>query len=121
VGLIEATAARFGVPDAVQGTFGVSDGMSLWATRYATDGRPRSLYASEDVEAIQRLYPDDPRYQRFTPDDRVIVSEPVSDLPGVWNEIPEATAVTVRPGGVLEQQPFRPRIPASALVGAHDA
>jgi predicted glutamine amidotransferase len=121
VGLIEATAARFGVPDAVQGTFGVSDGTSLWATRYATDGRPRSLYASEDVEAIQRLYPDDPRYQRFTPDDRVIVYEPVSDLPGVWNEIPEATAVTVRPGGVLEQQPFRPRIPASALVGAHDA
>lgn len=39
---------------------------------------------------------------------RVIVSEPFSDLPAVWHEIPPATAVTVRRGGVLEQQRFRP-------------
>jgi len=41
-------------------------------------------------------------------DDRMIVSEPFSDLPGVWREVPEATAVTVRAGGVLEEQPFSP-------------
>ena len=29
------------------------------------------------------------------PDDRVIVSEPFSDLPGVWHEIEPASAVTV--------------------------
>ena len=40
-----------------------------------------------------------------------MVSEPFSDLPGVWEEIREATAVTVRRGGALEQQPFRPRAP----------
>jgi predicted glutamine amidotransferase len=108
VGFIESVAESHGVPGVVQATFGVSDGDSLWAVRYATLDRPRSLFASADVDAVRRLYPDNPRLQRISDDDRLIVSEPFSDLPGLWHEIPESTAVTVRRGGVLEQQPFRP-------------
>jgi predicted glutamine amidotransferase len=115
-GLIEAVAARHGVADAVQASFGVSDGTSLWTVRYATAGRPRSLFASAEVEAIRRLHPDNPRLQRLSPDDRLIVSEPFSDLPGLWQEIPAATAVTVRRGGVFEHQPFRPRPPATVTA-----
>lgn len=111
VGLIEAVARAHGIPDAVQATFGVSDGATLWAVRYATDGRQRSLFASSDVDTICRLHPENERFQRLSADDRVVVSEPFSDLPGVWQEIPETTAVTVRRGGLLEQQPFRPRSP----------
>ena len=109
VGLIEETARRLGIADPVQGSFGVSDGTSLWAVRYASAGTPRSLFASDDVESIRRLHPENERFQRLSPDDRMIVSEPFSDLPGVWHEIAPATAVTVRRGGVLEQQPFRPQ------------
>jgi glutamine amidotransferase len=109
VGLIEGVARKRGTAEAVQASFGVSDGTTLWAVRYATDGQPRSLFASADVEAVKRLYPDNPRFQRLTDDDRLIVSEPFSDLPGLWHEIPESTAVTVGSGGALEQQPFRPR------------
>ena len=124
VGTIEAVARRHGVEDAVQASFGVSDGASLWAVRYATADRPRSLFASADVESIRRLHPENPRFQRLAPDDRLIVSEPFSDLPGVWQEIPASTAVIVRRGGVLEEQPFRPR-PAATRVAmgaatAHD-
>jgi glutamine amidotransferase len=108
VGLIEETARRHGVTNAVQASFGVSDGESLWAVRYASGGDARSLFASSDADAIRHLYPDNPRFQRLTEDDRLIVSEPFSDLPGVWHEIPEATAAIVRPGGVLEKQPFQP-------------
>ena len=72
-------------------------------------GRARSLFASGDVESVRRLHPDNPRFQRASPDDRLIVSEPFSDLPGVWQEIPESTAVTVQQGGVLEERPFRPQ------------
>ena len=108
VGLIEETARRHGVTDAVQASFGVSDGESLWAVRYASAGDARSLFASTDADAIRHLYPDNPRFQRLTEDDRLIVSEPFSDLPGVWHEIPEATAAIVRPGGVFEKQPFQP-------------
>jgi predicted glutamine amidotransferase len=109
VGLIEKEAARQGIAGAVQGTFGVSNGTTLWAVRYSTDGPARSLFASADAEAIRRLHPDNERFQRLTADDRLIVSEPFSDLPGVWQEIPQGTAVTVRGGGVLEETPFRPR------------
>jgi predicted glutamine amidotransferase len=109
VGLIEDVARRHDVEGAVQATFGVSDGETLWAVRYATEGTPRSLFASADADAIRNLHPENPRFQRLTPDDRLIVSEPFSDLPGVWQEIPPETAVTVRIGGVLEERPFTPR------------
>jgi predicted glutamine amidotransferase len=107
VGVIEGAAEARGVKGAVQATFGVSDGETLWAVRYSTEGRARSLFASADVDAVRRLHPDNPRFERLGADDRLIVSEPFSDLPGVWREVPEATAVTVRRGGVLEERPFR--------------
>jgi hypothetical protein len=66
------------------------------------------------VDAVRRLRPDNPRFQRLSADDRLIVSEPFSDLPGVWREIPQETAVTVAAGGVLEERPFRPRPPDRA-------
>jgi glutamine amidotransferase len=111
VGLIEKTAARHGIEGAVQASFGVSDGESLWAVRYASDGHARSLFASADANTVKRLYPENSRFEALTEDDRLIVSEPFSDLPGVWREVPEATAVTVGPR-VFEERPFRPRAPA---------
>jgi predicted glutamine amidotransferase len=113
VGLIEAVAREHGVAAPVQGTFGVSDGECLWAVRYATEGPARSLFASTEAETLKRLHPDNPRLQRFREGDRVIVSEPFADLPGAWQEIPEATAVCVRHGGELEERPFEPRVAAA--------
>ena len=108
VGLIEATAGQHDITGAVQASFGVSDGTTLWAVRYASEGPARSLFASSDAGAIRNLYPDNERFQRLTDEDRLIVSEPFSDLPGIWHEIPQATAVTVQRGGVLEQRAFQP-------------
>ena len=118
VGLVEQTARRRGAEVMVQGTFGVSDGQALWAVRYATEGPARSLFASAEADAIHALYPQDARLRRLGHDDRLIVSEPFSDLPGVWREIPQGTAVTVRHGDVFEEQPFRPRAPDRELTGA---
>jgi predicted glutamine amidotransferase len=108
IGLIEQTAADRGVSAPVQGTFGVSDGSSLWAVRYASEGPARSLFTSEDADTVKRLHPENTRLQRFTEGDRVIVSEPFADLPGAWHEVPEATAVHVGPGGTLDERPFVP-------------
>jgi glutamine amidotransferase len=126
VGLIEATKAADGTPGEVQATFGIADGDALWAVRYATKDTPRSLFATADVATIQRLHPDNDRLARLSPDDRLIVSEPFADLPGVWHEIPESSAVVARRGGVLERLPFRPRAvsrrPAvSQYAGAADS
>ena len=49
VGFIEARPASTASTSAVQGSFGVADGERLWAVRYATEGAPRSLFASTDV------------------------------------------------------------------------
>jgi predicted glutamine amidotransferase len=118
IGLIESVAVRHGVAAAVQGSFGVSDGTSLWAVRYSTEGPARSLFTSADVEAVKQLHPDNPRFQRLSADDRLVVSEPFSDLPGLWNEVPEATAVTVHHRGELEERPFHPRPADSPVNGS---
>ena len=118
VAVVERTAADLGRRPLVQATFGITDGDTLWAVRYATEGTARSLFVSADADAIRRLYPDDGRMQRLSPDDRLVVSEPFSDLPGVWNEVPESSAVVVRQGGILEHQAFRPAPLATSAEGA---
>ncbi len=108
VGFIEATGRRHGRTGMVQGTFGISDGQDIWAVRYATEGTPRTLFATTDVDAMQRLYPDNARVGLLKPGDRLIVSEPVADLPGAWEEIAPDSAVVAHFGGELEHHPFHP-------------
>ena len=107
VGFIEATGRKHGIENPVQMTLGFSDGERLYAVRYSTEGRSRTLYISEDVESVRALHPDNERFQQMTPEDRVVVSEPVSDLPGAWREVPESTALIIQPGPD-EEKPFRP-------------
>ena len=126
VGLIESTAGENGARGEVQASFGISDGETLWAVRYATKGKARSLFASSDIESVKRLHPDNERLSRLDDDDRLIVSEPFADLPGLWQEIPQSSAVTVRHGGFFESRAFQPRPPGDRPVvrqsaGAGDA
>jgi predicted glutamine amidotransferase len=116
VGLVEATAARHGVEHAVQGSFGVTDGERLWAVRYSTEGRSRTLFVSADVEAVQRLHPDNPRLQLLRDGDRLVVSEPLADLSGVWHELEESSALSIEPDGALEHRAFRPTVPETAAA-----
>ena len=109
IGLIEATADRHGIENVAQTSIGVTDGERLWALRYSTEGRSRSLFASCDARSVRELHPDNPRLQRLRDEDRLVVSEPLSDLPGVWQEIPESTVLVVQPGPD-EQHEFHPRL-----------
>ena len=107
VAYVESKAREHGVESPVQMTIGISDGESLWAIRYSSEHRSRTLFVSADVEAVRRLHPDNERLQRLSEGDRVVVSEPLSDLSGAWLEIPESTAVVVA-SGVMDQRPFQP-------------
>jgi predicted glutamine amidotransferase len=113
IGFVEATAERHGIEHAVQASIGVSDGQRLWAVRYSTEGRSRTLFVSADAASVRELHPDNPRLQRVRDEDRLVVSEPFSDLPGIWHEIPESTVLIVQPGED-EQRPFRPQRAAAA-------
>jgi len=117
VGRIEAAAEAHGIENAVQMTLGFSDGERLWAVRYSTEGHSRTLFVSADRETVQSLHPDNPRFARLTDEDRIIVSEPLSDLPGVWVEVPESTALIVQPGED-ERRPFHPQAPAVEHIAA---
>jgi len=55
----------------------------------------------------------DPRLADFDEETRVVVSEPLGDLPGVWNPVPEASWGVVQPGPD-ELGTFRPTAPVAA-------
>ncbi len=110
VGLVEAKARERAIGDPVQMTVGISDGERLWAVRYSSAHRSRTLFFSEDVDALRRLHPENERLARMREGDRVVVSEPVADLPGAWHEVGESTLLTVA-GGHVEQRAFAPQPP----------
>jgi glutamine amidotransferase len=83
---------------------------------HAIEHRWRTLYVSADRATVQALHPDNPRFQQLTDEDRVIVSEPLSDLPGVWNAVPEATALVVQ-RGPDEFREFHPQPLGAAMAG----
>jgi predicted glutamine amidotransferase len=113
IGLVEETALRRGIENPVQASIGVTDGECVWAIRYSTERRSRTLFVSADADAIRALHPENERLQRLRGEDRVIVSEPLADLTGVWDEIPDGTAVIVQPGAD-ESRPFRPSVAHAA-------
>ena len=117
IGLVEATAVHHGIENAVQTSIGLTDGTRLWGFRYSTERRSRTLFVSADAHAVQQLHPDNERLQRLHDEDRVIVSEPLVDLEGLWHEIPESTVVIVQPGPD-EQRPFRPHYEEAKGNGA---
>jgi len=108
VGFIEDVGRRHGTEHPIQMTIGTTDGKSVWAFRYSSEGKSRSLYYSSDVRALRELYPDRPRLREVSEEKRIIVSEPLGDLPGVWNEVPESSYGVVREGED-EMHPFRLR------------
>ena len=107
IGAVERVGRAHGVALPWQGTLGVSDGSTLWAVRYSTEGRTRTLFHSQDVPTLRQLYPSAERLDLFSDDAVVVVSEPLSDLPGVFVEVPEATLLTVDDDG-LRHEPFAP-------------
>jgi glutamine amidotransferase len=111
IGFVEATADRHGVRNPVQASMGLSDGERLWAFRYSSEQRSRTLFRSCDAASVRHLHPENERLQRLRDEDRLVVSEPLSDLPGVWNEVPESTVLVIQPGAD-EHLSFHPRAPA---------
>src|ERR671910_1353859 len=107
VGFVDDTGRRHGTEHPIQMTIGTTDGKSVWAFRYSSEGKSRSLYFSTDLRTVRELYPDRPRLQEVCDETRIVVSEPLLDLPGAWNEVPESSYGVVQEGAD-ELRPFRP-------------
>ena len=108
VGFIEETGRRHGVEHPIQMTVATTDGSRTWAFRYSSERRSRSLFFSTLVDTLRAEYPDNPVFQTLSDETRIVVSEPLGDLAGVWNEVPESTYGVVQEGQD-ELRPFTPR------------
>jgi predicted glutamine amidotransferase len=114
IGLIEEIAARHGVPHPFQGTIATTDGQSVWAFRYSSEHKSRSLFYTTNVPTLRAMYPEREFFQAVSEDARLIVSEPLGDVAGVWNEVPESSWGVIGPGRE-ELHPFRPKAPTTSV------
>ena len=110
IGLVEAVGERHGVQFPFQGTIATTDGERMWVFRYSSEKSTSSLYYSTDVTQLRQLYPDLEVLNQLGPESRLVVSEPLRDLPGAWNEVPDGSWGVVRPG----EDKIQPFVPLAA-------
>jgi glutamine amidotransferase len=114
IGLVESVGHDHDVEFPFQGTIATSDGECIWAFRYSSEGQSRSLFFSTDVRTLRALYPENELLRDLGDESRLVVSEPLGDLPGAWNEVPEASYGVIQPG----QDELHPFTPTTEAVGA---
>ncbi|UYP17357.1 class II glutamine amidotransferase [Rhodococcus sp. Z13] len=117
VGFVEDVAARHGIENAVQATLATTDGESIWVFRYSTAQQTRSLFYSTEIEKVRALHPEVEVLRRYGDDTRFVVSEPLRDLEGLWNEVPESHAGIIH-AGTDDFRPFHPIPPVRQTAGA---
>jgi len=108
VGFVESVGRAHGVTEPMQMTVATTDGERLWAFRYSTVGNSRSLSYSTDIAALRDLYPENDVFHRVSDDTRIILSEPIVDLAGAWQHVPESSYLFVEKGE-HEWGSFQPR------------
>jgi glutamine amidotransferase len=106
IGYVESIGHQKGVKYPFQGTIATTDGERMWAFRYSSEGKSRSLFFTKDIQTLRNLYPEREILQEVTADSRLVVSEPIGDLPGAWNEVPESSYGVVGQGDD-QLQPFK--------------
>ena len=110
IGLVEAHGHAQNVDYPFQGTIATTNGDSVWVFRYSSQGRSRSLFFTRDVPTLREQYPDREILREVSDDTRLVVSEPIGDLPGAWIEMPEASYGIVSKAGD-QLLPFAPKPP----------
>ena len=98
IGFVEACGRERGIEHPFQGTIATTDGENLWAFRYSSEGKSRTLFFTRDVQRLREMYPDREILRQVSDDARLVVSEPIGDLPGAWVEVPEASYGVVGKG-----------------------
>jgi predicted glutamine amidotransferase len=115
VGLIEEVGRRNGVEHPIQMTVATTDGASVWGFRYSSEGKSRSLFYSTSVATLRAQHPDNPVLHELSDESRLIVSEPLGDLAGAWNEVPESSYGVIQ-AGQDDLQPFTPLAPRGSVL-----
>src|SRR4029077_20049654 len=97
-GFVEEIGELHGVEHPLQMSIAATDGQRVIAVRYSSEGQSRSLYVSTDARALKAQHPDVEEIQELSDEARMIVSEPLGDLVGEWNRVPESSIGIIQPG-----------------------
>jgi predicted glutamine amidotransferase len=106
-GFVERIGRGNGVKYPLQMTLAIMDGQTLYAFRYSSEGRSRTLFHSRSIETLREHFPN---VRAFSDDARAVVSEPlgaVENASKIWVEVPESSALIVAAGAV-DVVPLRP-------------
>jgi glutamine amidotransferase len=118
IGLVEHVGQQKGVAHPFQGTVATSDGERIWVFRYSSERNSRSLFFTGHVPTLRELYPERHVLYEVSDDARIVVSEPMGDLPGAWHEVPESSCGVIGPEEQALRQ-FVPKAPTKTVaIGA---
>jgi glutamine amidotransferase len=98
IGLVEAVGRRRGIECPFQGTIAVTNGQQIWSFRYSSADKSRSLFYTRDAPSLRAQFPDREILREVSDDCRIVVSEPIGNLPGAWIEMPESTYSVISGG-----------------------
>lgn len=115
IGLVEDVGHRKGVKYPFQGTIATTDGERMWAFRYSSEGKSRSLFFSKHIPTLREIHPEREIFDEVGDDARLIVSEPIGDIPDAWNEVPESSCGVVGEGED-QLRAFKVKPPTTAVA-----
>lgn len=107
VAFIERIGHQHGIEHPIQMTVATTDGESTWAFRYSSVGMSRSLFFSTDIAALRALYPSNELLHELSTNARLVVSEPLGDMKGAWQQVPESSSLRVH-GNTIQLAAFSP-------------
>jgi hypothetical protein len=93
-------------------TVAPTNGEKVWAFRYSSEHDSRSRFYSTNVATLRDVYAELELLCNVSDHARLVVSEPLRDLPGAWNEVPESSYGVVHRERHDELREFTPRPPA---------
>ena len=98
VGFVEETGRKHGIQQPIQMTVATTNGETIWAFRYSSEHDSRSLFFSTRIDALREMHPELVELGALSDETRVVVSEPLGDVSGAWNEVPESHVGIIQPG-----------------------
>jgi glutamine amidotransferase len=98
IGFVEACGRQRGIKYPFQGTIATTDGETVWVFRYSSERKSRSLFFTRDIRVLRESYPERAVLWSVSEDARLVVSEPIGDMPGAWIEVPEGSCGVIARG-----------------------
>lgn len=100
---VERAREFYGIEEPFRLTCAAADGEAIYAVRYSSDRKSKTLYHNKDSSGLRDL----DTAGAIPSDGIVVLSEPLDECTGCWEMVPESSFMVVR-NGEIEISPFEP-------------